>query len=399
MKSVSRVKHIIFYLVMFTLPMYMRINNLLLLLFFAFFLLEGAYLSKWNAIKKNYKLIFPLFALFILAVIASLNHPDHSVFKYLEKYWSFLAIPIVVIFSSEYQTKRGIKVFEGLMWGCVATLFICYGNVIYEMVVGKEPLHYFLRHRHLNHEFTEIADTHPAYLGVFIVTSTIYLLFESSLRKTVKITVMVFFTLGLIQLASRLAIVSFGLITMIFLLSRIRKYTKQILIGSGIALVCATLLFVSASSFLKDRLITTDSFGNDQRFSRNIVSWEIFKEYPVLGAGFGRKDALRKTKYDAYGFSIASEKKYNAHNQYLEYLSVNGIIGGITFIVLIFYLLNVSWKQRQKFFFLVLIVFFIANSTESMLVRIKGIEFFAITVSLLLANSMKLETNEHIDHT
>jgi O-antigen ligase len=285
-----------------------------------------------------------------------------------------------------------------LLLGCVATLLICYGNVIYEIVAWDEPLHYFLRHRHLNHEFTEIADTHPAYLGVFMACSTAYLLFESSIKKQLKVAIIVFFTFAMIQLASRMAFVSFGLIVLIFALLRLKKYWKQILIGLGAALICGALLFASASEFLRDRLVNTENFENDKRFSRNIVSWEIFKEYPLIGVGFGRKDALRKTKYEAYGFKIASENKSNAHNQYLEYLSVNGLLGGVIFIAIVIYLLYVSWKRRSILFFVIFSVFFIANLTESMLVRIKGIEFFAITVSLLATITMKLKENEHINN-
>jgi len=377
----------------------MRINNILLLVFFALFVLEGGYKEKWERLKANYTFALPLFALFALAIVAALNHPEKDIFRYLERYWSFVAIPIVVIASKEYQGKASYHLFRGLLWGCVATLLICYGNVIYEMVSKSEPLHYFLRHRHLNHQFTEIADTHPAYLGVFMVVSSAYLFFKSSLKKGIKITLLVFLCFGFIQLASRMALVSFGVVTLVFLITKIRTHWKQIGIGFGVAILCSVLLYFSASEFLRERLISKERIGNDQRFSRNIVSWELFKEHPVLGVGFGRKDALRETKYCKYGFQVAAENRYNAHNQYLEYLSVNGLVGGLTFILVMGYLLYFSWKQRSVFFFLLFLSFFLANSTESMLVRIKGIEFFAISVSLLATSTMIKNDNEYIDHS
>ena len=398
MKLISRAKNFVFYAVLFTLPMYMRLNNVFLVAFFALFLLEGDLIYKWKQLKKHYKLMLPLFALFALAILAALNHPVKSVDRYLEMYWSFFAIPIVIITSKDYDGEKGKQVFLSLLLGCIGTLLICYGNVVYEMIVGKEPLHYFLRHRHLNHEFTEIADTHPAYLGLFMICSTAYLLFNSTLKKNWKVIVIVFFAFAMIQLASRMAMVGFTLVILLFAFLRLKKYWKQMLVGGTIAAICGILLFLSASEFLRDRLVNTENFENDKRFSRNIVSLELFKEYPLFGVGFGRKDLLRKEKYEAYGFTVASENKYNAHNQYLEYLSVNGIIGGMVFIVIAVYLLHRSWKHKSTFFFLVFLTFFMANTTESMLVRIKGVEFFAITVSLLATTTMKLKENEDFDH-
>jgi O-antigen ligase len=398
LKGITQLKNIALYLVLFSLPMYMRLNNIALGFFFAFFILEGQYKNKWINLKKYYSYAIPLFALFLLAFIAAVNHPNQSIFKYLEKYWSYLIIPIAIISSSDYDGEKGKKLYVALLLGCVATLLICYGNVIYEMVVGKEPLHYFLRHRHLNHEFTAIADTHPAYLGVFIVCSTIYLLIESRIKKGLKILCLVFFAFGLIQLASRIALFSFGMILIFFLAFKLKKHWKQIATGVVIAAICGSLLYVFSSEFLRDRLVNTENFEKDQRFSRNIVSWEIFKEYPVLGIGSGRINSERIAKYDAYGFTVASEKNYNAHNQYLEYLSLNGLLGGFIFLATIFYLLYISWKHRSALFFLVFLVFFISNLTESMLVRIKGIEFLAITVSLLAVTTAKLKENEHINN-
>ena len=394
MRAINNLKDKAFYLVLFTLPMFTKLNNLFLALFLILFVLEGGFKNKWDNLKKHYKLFIPLACLFLLALIASLNHPSRSVFKYLEMYWSFLTIPIAIISSNNFDGEVGKKPYLALVLGCIATLLLCYGNVVYEMIAWKEPLHYFLRHRHLNHEFTEIADTHPTYLGVFITCATAYLLLETSIKKWVKIAIIVFFALGLIQLASRVAIAGFGIVLLYFLSLKFKKYWKQILISFGMAALFGSMLYVFSSEFLRERLTNNETIENDERFSRNIVSWEIFKEYPVLGVGFGRKHEARKAKYKDYGFDVAFQNNYNAHNQFLEYLSVNGIIGGIIFICIVIYLLITSWKLRDKFFFLLFLTFFLANFTESMLVRIKGIEFFAISVSLLATTCLKLEKNE-----
>ena len=128
---------------------------------------------------------------------------------------------------------------------------------------------------------------------------------------------------------------------------------------------------------------------NDQRLSRFKISYDIFTEYPIFGVGFANKETVRKEKYLENNFLTAAAERYNAHNQLLEYLSVNGIIGGIIFLGVFAHLVLLAWRKRQFLFFWTLGLFFIANVTESMLVVIKGIEFFAITVSLLLILNKK----------
>ncbi|MCB0457961.1 MAG: O-antigen ligase family protein [Flavobacteriaceae bacterium] len=384
MKKTTLIKNYALYMVMFTLPMYIKLNNILLVVFFALFIVEGDFISKWKNLKENYALITPLFLIFLLALFASLNPLDSWNIKYLEKYWVLLLMPITMFSTQESYQKHWKNLFTALLWGCVATLLICYANVFYEMILGNEPLHYFWRWRHLNHEFTEIADTHPAYLGLFIVISIAFILLESPQKKWVKRGVLVFLILGLIQLASRTALISLIGVLFALLAPKLKSHKKEIMVGVGIFSIVGLLFFNSASTFLKDRLVSLENFENDQRFSRYRISFEIFKEHPIFGVGFANKDEVRISKYIENDFMVAALEKYNAHNQMLEYLSVNGLIGGVSYLLVFAYLWYLAWKKKQSFFLWLLVLFFIANLTESMLVRIKGIEFFAIIVSLLL---------------
>ena len=365
--------------------MYTNLNNILLVSFFGLYIIEGRFLEKLENLKKNYRLLIPLFLIFLLSLLAALNPVESigTIFKHLEKNWGLLIIPITIISCKEEYEKIWRNLFTALLWGCVITLLICYSNSIYEMIVGNEPLHYFWRYRHLNHQFTNIADTHPAYLGLFIVTSIAYLFMETAIKKWMKLILVIFFLLSLMQLATRMAIISAAFLVFVFLCSKIKRHWKEIAIGAGVLLVVGVLFLNIASSFMKERLISFENLENDERISRYKISYDIFKEYPIFGIGYANKDEVRINKYLEHDFKVAALEKYNAHNQFLEYLSVNGVIGGIIYLVVFGYLFFVAWYKKQYFFLCVIIFFFMANITESMLVRIKGIEFLAITVSLL----------------
>jgi hypothetical protein len=103
---------------------------------------------------------------------------------------------------------------------------------------------------------------------------------------------------------------------------------------------------------------------------------------------------MRINKYEEYGDLVAAKKGYNAHNQMLEYISVNGLIGGVIYIGVFGYLLGKSLKTKNYLFLFIIISFFVANLTESMMVRIKGIEYFSIFISLFLLNNKQHTTNK-----
>lgn len=381
-----KISTILLFLVTFTLPMFMGLNNVVLGIYLVYTIFNS-YRNKSKPNWKHLKGYLPIFLFFVLAFIASVNNTHTLFLKHLESYWSFLLLPIAFGLQQE-DPKELIKyAFKGLIYGCAATLQICYANAIFEIIAYNEPWSYFLRWRHLSHDFTEIADTHPAYLGLFICVSTFYLLFRApEIGKKFKIAFIILFSLGLLQLTSRLALFMYVLVFGIYFVSKATNLKKQLglfIVFIGIAI---SLFFSFGSDYLKERLFTVQSIEKDGRFERLQVSYEIFKEYPVFGIGFDKIDTLRVEKYTEHGYIVAAHYKYNAHNQFMEYLSVNGIIGGLIYVLVFGYLVIIALKQKDYLFLFVILTFFMANITESMMVRIKGIEYFALFVSLFLSN-------------
>jgi hypothetical protein len=387
------IDHILIFLITFTLPMFTRLNNIILGVLIALTFFQALKLKK----KPNVKLLkscLPIFLFFGLALVASLNDTEALFFNHLEKYMSFLLIPLAFTYKSDKIEELIKYAFYGLLFGCIATLLICYINAFFEIIVYKEPLSYFLRWRHLSHRFTEIAGTHPAYLGLFIAVSAYYLLFHlKDLSNKIKTPILLLFFFGIIQLASRVALFIFLITILAYILISIRK--KIQLVVFGVLLVSfVSILFVSqGSNYFKERLFSIESMIQDSRFDRLKISFDIFKEHPIIGVGFQSIDDERINKYKESGFDIAAEKGYNSHNQFFEYLSINGLVGVIIYLSVFVYLIVKSCRDRNYLFLFLILTFFIANLTESMMVRIKGIEYFSIFISLFLINNLKSQKN------
>ena len=116
------------------------------------------------------------------------------------------------------------------------------------------------------------------------------------------------------------------------------------------------------------------------------VSYEIFKENPFTGVGFKKVRELRREKYLEKNYPLSAESDFNAHNQLLEYLSTNGAIGGFVYVVSMTFLLLMSIVRRDSLFTFIFLIFILANLTESTMVRIKGIEFFAVFTTIFMCS-------------
>ena len=372
------------YLSVFTLPMYMKLNNLLIGLFIAFTLVHNMITLKQLNLKTNILRGWPVWVFFLLAVLAITHDFDFESFKYLEKYWSFLLIPLVILPDHRFFNSQRDIVFRALLWGCVATLMICYGYVLYDMVANDQSLSTFFRAEHVGFQFTAIADTHPTYLGLFIVASILFLIQENQLNRYFKIFLFLFLIVGLIQLANRMTILLFFFFFFFLLINNIKEYRIQ-LIGLVLSVLISSALFVAiGKEYIKDQIFTRESITDTRRMDR----WQV--SYEILGVGFEKVRILRREKYQKKNYPLSAESDFNAHNQLLEYLSTNGALGGFVYVISMTFLLLMSIVRRDSLFTFIFLIFILANLTESTLVRIKGIEFFAIFTILFMCSEFSL---------
>nr|WP_297784398.1 O-antigen ligase family protein [uncultured Allomuricauda sp.] len=400
MKKILEYRHWLLCLVVFTIPMYTRLNNILLTAYVVLGIL--AFVANPNSNSpKNVSRYWPVFVFFILAVIGAFYGTNFTNgFKYLERYWSFLLVPLILSTEKYNDYDKRNQIFEFLVLGCAVTLLICYGNLIYEMIRGKEPLNYFYRWRHVGYEFTKIADTHPTYLGLFTVTSIAYLVEQRKEKGFLKDSIVLFLLLGLFQMASRMALLLLLIFSVYFLIRNFKKYRTQVfLIFFGI--IAFTGLFKKYSSdYVQQRLFSKEAFFEDKRLDRWEASYLIFRENPFFGVGLANIEQARNDKYMELGFEQAAKSDLNAHNQLLEFLGRNGIVGGFFYVCSLGFLLILGIKRKDVIFTFIFFALILINFTESTMIRIKGIEFFAVFASLFLygLEPSKNEKNENLHY-
>ncbi len=372
------------YMAVFTLPMYMRLNNMLLAVFIALAVTDLIY--RWRGMEMKQFLIrgWPVWCFFVLALWASFYGGSLAGFHYLEKYWSLVLVPLAILPDYKHFAAHKRQVFLALTWGCVVTLIICYVQLAVVMIGNNEPLLSFYASDHVGQRFTAVADTHPTYLGLFVVTSILFLIQDRLFNKRIKVLVSLLLMFGLLQLASRMPLFLFLFFFVFLLVNQMQHKRWQVGILLLGILACSSVFILIGSDYMRDKMFSPEIVVDDKRVQRWEVSYEIFQENPFLGVGYGNVQALRNEKFMEKGYELAASKNYNAHNQFLEYLSTNGAFGGFVYAISLGFLLLLSIYRRDPLFSLIFLAFIIANLTESMMVRIKGIEYFALFASLFL---------------
>ncbi|MCL6266672.1 O-antigen ligase family protein [Flagellimonas myxillae] len=124
--------------------------------------------------------------------------------------------------------------------------------------------------------------------------------------------------------------------------------------------------------------------GVSSRFGNIDASFQLIQKNTMWGTGTGDITDELVEVYKKMGFTMGYKYRYNPHNQYLDNLVRNGIIGGGIGLLFI-YLIPLWVSFRKKDLLLTTFILLVAgvSFTESLLDVHKGITFYAFFVCLL----------------
>jgi O-antigen ligase len=206
----------------------------------------------------------------------------------------------------------------------------------------------------------------------------------------------VLFLLEIILLDSRAGILTFfGIIltygTYIILKNRINIKTIIIIIFLVIAVIGIYTLRphdVNRMQMTIEKLgKETFSLSNPDKANVRILIWDAATQVALknlpLGVGTGDvKDELKK-QYETNHYIRAYEENYNAHNQYLQIFATLGIVGFLSFLIILILPFRIGFKNKDILFLVFGIIICINFLVESMLEKQAGIMFFCFFFPLL----------------
>ncbi|MDC7996787.1 O-antigen ligase family protein [Gilvibacter sediminis] len=312
-----------------------------------------------------------------------------------------VVIPLSLLLLSKHERAHQIRrwFFYGLLIGITLLAIVCYYPVVTTMISEQQPLSYLLRWRYMNFNFTSpLEDGHPAYLGLLICWLLAHIFFTQYLKSQWRPVVGLLLTTLLFQLVARNALLVAGILWLIYIMKTNIRWLQ--LSAVGLLLLCVGAVVLHPSNYLKDKFFYIFSeeakARENTRFDRLEASFEVFKDAPIFGPGPGEDNELRMQAYKTMGEEIAFQNNYNAHNQFVEFLSTFGLYGLCCFLLAIFLITRLLWRSKNWLDFYLWIGILVAMITESLLERSLGVKYMSILVAFILLNQLISKREDHL---
>lgn len=385
------------YLFVATLPLTLNINTITLWLLIVSSMLFLPWKERLHNLKANKRVLFYLgllYSLYWIGLIYTQNISDSL--RDVERTLALLLIPLVILsHSKEHFNLKRILISLGV--GLGIAMIICWSVIAYSISSNATPwvqAGYFFKWIYTSWNLLLPLDGHPSYFAVLLVlfiTSLMKSEVFSAFRKKrlVFIATLLLFILFLVETGSRIGVIALVIIVTFQTI----RYMNRTWIVSSILLLISLVLLSLQFDYLGSKFdLILDSQGNInfERYHRwtNIIETLDDKDSMFLGVGSGDSQELYDTAYISGKFYKALELNYNAHNQFIEFLVGNGIVGLFIFSwVLYIFIRRTKLKGDALSFFIIITLF---SFSESIFGRAQGVFIFSFFYALfILLNSKK----------
>ena len=359
---------------------------------------------EWRSFNVWAFILFGIFSAFLLS--GFWNEWNHkTALSEIETKISYVAFPLLFLFTSSSILNSLRKFQWALVSGCVFFALICHVHALYgffETGLWEEFV------------YGRLAWTfHPTYLGFFYLLSMVFLAgeFLDSTNKKSSIFLLfgiVFFSFETAFMASRAGFLALFLFYAIFAFYVFRngKNKKRALVVVSSSMLSFIILFLSFSPIsgrAKEAVENSRSISETKKeekvasTSERIVSWqtawEIGHDYP-LGVGTGNWKSHFKERYSSKGANFAAQHSHPAHNAYLQILAEWGWLGLLTLLSLLLVGFRRAWQMHNLFFLTFILGVSFHFIFESMLELQQGLVFIGFWMFFLIHRKSNSRVSE-----
>jgi O-antigen ligase len=345
-----------------------------------------------------------LFLVLFIWQIAGLFFADslYSGIERISKRLSFLLFPMVLFYPGEKIVKNINLIIRIFAIFTFLYIIYCFSNALHNSLIIHDGRWTFNAHpSDIDYEnyfygYRFSHNIHPSYLAMYVLLSIVISL-ESLLdrslnviKRSMWITISVFFLIVLYLVSSRAGVLAAMIVLPLYiflkLYSRIPKWSLLIVI---VILAAFLVIVVKTNERIYLSVEEISDKKIDEILSKDIrlLIWKsaigVIKENPVLGVGTGDASEELKKEFNKRGYVNGFYENLNAHNQYLEILLENGIVGLVIFLIILGYLSFMAVSQNNLILGLFIIIMAIFFLFETVLNRLAGITFFPFFSFLL----------------
>jgi len=294
--------------------------------------------------------------------------------RVFERNLPLLIIPLLIIPNKINQPKYFYRSF--VLGIAIASIVAMVGVGFNQFIVANEESTWY---------FSAIYDYgfHPSFMAMYALVALIMLDQRPLFSQTWTILLSVLFSLFVVFSSSRMALIVLLLLIII----------KAIISGKRIfyyGLVVITILmgafYYISDDFrfkvnqLKDfqgfSYYDNNNYGSvSVRVAKIKASNMVWQENKWFGVGTGDyRDALvEKYRSKEIECWLCARERYHSHNQYLNILVAQGLVGLFLFAIWVTYLLYLGWKEGDSLLLGVLFIFLMFSLTDSILEVQRGV--------------------------
>jgi O-antigen ligase len=393
-------------LTMVVIPVYHWYLPPLIILWFILFILE---LMKRKSevlnIPLQHKILFVLFILFFFWQVAGMLYSSNirGGWRNIELHISLLIFPLLLVSPWDMIRQKTPMLLRLFAISTFSFLLICYGYAFYRSVGLQNgtltfnpnlPVTTWLNYFY-GLDFAIFQ--HTSYLSMFTLFSVFIALeasFDSSGRRGIRffwILISIILLVSIYFLSSRALLLAAIIMIPVYLFQKYRRrnqsrYLGFVILGVMIIFLTISLTNPRVNNYLKwrsGREVGAVNLKDDRLIIWNSVN-NILKGNLIFGVGTGDiQDELNK-EYLRSGNTKLAEANTNAHNQYMEVILENGLIGLILFLSVFSVMFYIAINEKNTLYFMFLLIVFFSFMFETMLNRLAGVSFFAIFSFLLI---------------
>lgn len=348
-------------------------------------ILRAVHGSRRNFLHRHWDL-----GIYLLVLIMGLLYTEDikTGLGVLETTFSFLGVPLILSSFDDFGLADLMDILYSFVLGLLCACAICLVHAFASYIDTANPNVFFF------YELTGIIDSHPTYLAYYLIFGITFCLYLLSLQSgarhpyVVSVIILFFFSM-LILTGGQTAFVSVLLVFSFFILQFIlekKTKTRTLIVLLVVAMIGVMFIYSSMGNKQQEQL-------NDS-WDRMAVWQSALKANSniLLGVGTGDDKLILNEYFRTHGMEDYAKINFNSHNQLVQILLTNGVIGLLALLILIARPLYLAFKQDDSFGVLVFFPFIIYGMTEVFLGRYQGVVFFAVLHQLFVSYYSQLKS-------
>jgi O-antigen ligase len=354
--------------------------------------------------QKGTKLFMLFIILFVWQVIGllftdSINSGAERIFKRA----SFILFPMALFLPAEGLKLKIRILLRFFVLFILIYLIYCVGVAFNNSITIKDGEWIFNQYHELyTYESFFVGSrlsgsVHPTYLSMYLVVALLISLdtfFDQTIKtrsRAIWLFLSIIFLFFVFLLVSRAGILAVAIVLPVYLIIRLYKRISSWIIISILALfflISGIMIWKNSRLNYTIEDISMEHIDKTIQEDARLLIWRsangIIKNNWLFGVGTGDASSELKKEFLERGYSQGYYDNLNAHNQFLEIMLENGIIGLILFLGILGFMCFIAIKDHNYLLMLFLVTMVVFFMFESILNRLAGITFFPLFTFLLV---------------